>query len=160
MNYMQNKATGEEKAVEKNNTRFYQAFESLSIEKMEEVWNHADNIVCVHPGWDLFTGWTAIRESWIRIFENTDVIKFIITNKKIRIFENIAIVACTENIETIVNQNNIRMGVIATNIFQQHYFKKNTNRNNSNNNINYDEWLMVHHHGSVISNYVPPNVSD
>lgn len=150
---MRNKATKEEeekKAIEKSNTRFYQAFESLSLEKMEEVWDHTDNTVCVHPGWDLFTGWMAIRDSWNRIFQNTEMIKFIITNTKIKIFENIAIVVCLENIETIVNENNVRMGVIATNIFE----RQNINKNNNN------KWLIIHHQGSVASNYIPPNISD
>jgi hypothetical protein len=154
---MHNKSTNEEeKAIENSNIRFYQAFESLSLEKMEEVWDPTDNIVCVHPGWDLFTGWMAIRDSWIRIFQNTEMIKFIITNTKIKIFENIAIVVCIENIETIVDENNIRMGVIATNIFK----RQNIDKNNNNNNYNDDRWLLIHHQGSVASNYIPPNVSD
>jgi hypothetical protein len=33
-------------------------------------------------------GWLAIRESWITIFSNTEMIRFIITNAKIRIFDN------------------------------------------------------------------------
>ncbi|HYX56074.1 MAG TPA: nuclear transport factor 2 family protein [Nitrososphaeraceae archaeon] len=154
---MHNKAIKEEeeKAVEKSNIRFYQAFESLSLEKMEEVWDHTDNTVCVHPGWDLFTGWMAIRDSWNRIFQNTQMIKFIITNTKIKIFENIAIVVCLENIETIVNENKIRMGVIATNIFERQNINKNINKNNDNN-----KWLIIHHQGSVASNYIPPNISD
>jgi hypothetical protein len=152
---MHNKATKEEeqKTIEKSNIKFYQAFESLSLEKMEEVWDHTDNIVCIHPGWDLFTGWLAIRDSWISIFQNTEMIKFIITNTKIKVFENIAIVVCLENIETLVNENNIRMGVIATNIFE----RQNINKNNNNNG---DEWLIIHHQGSVASNYIPPNISD
>ena len=62
----------------------------------------------------------------------------------------IAIVVCLENIDTVIDdENSIRMGVIATNIRtqcqeQQHY-------NN--------EWLIIHHHGSVVVNYMPPNVS-
>ncbi|MGA7899061.1 MAG: nuclear transport factor 2 family protein, partial [Nitrososphaeraceae archaeon] len=44
------------------NSDFYNAFENLSIEKMETLWKHDDNIVCIHPGWDLFIGWLAIRE--------------------------------------------------------------------------------------------------
>jgi len=74
---------GIEQAIENSNTRFYKAFESLSIEKMEEVWKHSDNAICIHPGWEMFTGWTAIRESWTRIFENTRMIKFFITNTKV-----------------------------------------------------------------------------
>ena len=79
------------------------------------------NIICIHPGWDLFTGWLAIRESWITIFENTEIIKFTITNTKIRIFDNeMAVVVCEENIETTAGDGRIiRIGVIATNIFER-----------------------------------------
>jgi len=129
--------------VERINNKFYAAFESLSIEKMEEVWSHGDNTVCVHPGWDMFTGWLAIRESWLRIFENTQAIKFVITNTKIRIVNDTAIVVCLENIENIVDGQNIKFGVLATNIFERHNNK----------------WLMIHHHGSTVSNYLPPNIS-
>ena len=108
-----NKST--EQAIQKVNTRFYNAFESLSLERMEEVWKHSDDVVCVHPGWDLFTGWMAVRESWMTIFQNTERIQFLITNTKIRMFENIiAIVVCLENIQSNVNQNKMIMRVIAT----------------------------------------------
>lgn len=140
-----------EQTIENSNTRFYKAFESLSIEKMEEVWKHNDNTICIHPGWEMFAGWTAIRESWARIFENTRMIKFFITNTKVKAFENIAIVVCLENIDTVIdNQNTIKMGVIATNIFEQQNVKNNYYNN---------EWLMIHHHGSVVANYIPPNLS-
>jgi DNA repair protein RadC len=143
---------GIEQRIENSNSRFYEAFESLSIEKMEEVWKHSDNTICIHPGWEMFTGWTAIRESWTRIFENTRTIKFFITNTKIKTFENIAIVVCLENIDTVIDDENIfRMGVIATNIFEEQNFRNNSDYNN--------DWLMVHHHGSVLTNYIPPNAS-
>jgi ketosteroid isomerase-like protein len=113
---------------------------------MEKLWKHDENIICIHPGWDLFTGWLAIRESWITIFENTEIIKFTITNTKIRIFDNeMAVVVCEENIETTAGDGRIiRIGVIATNIFE---------RNESN------QWLLIHHHGSSVTNYIPPNIS-
>jgi len=129
--------------VQKINIQFYHAFENLSIERMEGLWKHEDNVVCIHPGWDLFTGWLAIRESWITIFRNTEMIKFIITNTKVRVFDNIAAVVCLENIETLVNGEIVRLGVIATNIFEQ--MEK--------------QWLLIHHHGSSVSNYIPPNIS-
>ena len=129
--------------VEKINGKFYEAFESLSIEKMEEVWSHSDNTICVHPGWALFTGWLAIRESWVRIFENTESMKFVITNTKIRIINDIAMVVCLENIESVIDGENIKFGVLATNIFE----RKN------------GKWSMIHHHGSMVSSYLPPNIS-
>src|SRR3954462_13488936 len=104
--------------VTKVNAEFYHAFESISIETMENLWKHDENVVCIHPGWDLFTGWLAIRESWITIFSNTEMIRFTITNTKVRIFgNNMAVVVCLENIETTLADGRlIRIGVIATNI--------------------------------------------
>jgi len=141
---------GIEQTIEDSNSRFYKAFESLSIEKMDAAWKHSDDTICIHPGWEMFTSWTAIRESWLRIFENTKMIKFVITNIKIKAFQKIAIVVCLENIDSIIeDENSIRLGVIATNIFEKQ------NLNNKNNN----DWLMVHHHGSAVANYMAPNVS-
>ena len=143
-----------EQEMQKINTRFYNAFQSLSLERMEEVWKHSDDVICVHPGWDLFTGWMAVQESWMTIFQNTERIQFLITNAKIRIFENIiAIVVCLENIQSNVNQNKMIMRVIATNIFERQPIVKNNNNNDE------EKWLMIHHHGSPVSNYIPPNVS-
>ena len=140
---------GDETAVEvqRINSDFYNAFESLSIENMDRLWKHEDdNAVCIHPGWDLFTGWLAIRESWITIFRNTEMIKFIITNTKIRIFNKVAVVVCLENIETTSSDGRvIKIGVIATNIFEQ--------------SEQPNQWLLIHHHGSPITNYIPPNIS-
>jgi SnoaL-like domain len=80
------------------------------------------------------------------------MIKFFITNTKVRTFENIAIVVCLENIDTVIdNENSIRMGIIATNFFEQQNVKNYNNYNKI--------WLMIHHHGSVVANYMPPNVS-
>ncbi len=133
--------------VIKVNSEFYHAFESLSIEMMDKLWKHDENVVCIHPGWDLFTGWLAIRESWITIFSNTETIMFTITNTKIRIVDNkIAVVVCLENIETTsANGRVIKIGVIATNIFER--------------NEQLNQWLLIHHHGSPVTSYIPPNVS-
>ena len=133
--------------VNKTNTQFYRAFEKLSIEMMDNLWKHDENVICIHPGWDLFTGWLAIRESWITIFENTEMIKFTITNTKIRTFDNkVALVVCLENIETTLADGRVvKIGVIATNIFE---------RNEQSN-----QWLLIHHHGSPVTNYMQPNVS-
>ena len=130
--------------IQSINSEFYQAFESLSIERMERIWKHEDKVICVHPGWDLFIGWFAIRDSWVTIFRNTDRIKFVLTNTKVRVFDaSMAVVVCLENIETLLNGQSIRYGVIASNIYEQMQ----------------NQWLLVHHHGSPVSNYMPPNIS-
>ncbi len=134
--------------VNQANIRFYHAFERQSIDLMDKTWKHDENIVCIHPGWDLFTGWLAIRESWITIFSNTERIRFTITNTKIKILDNkIAVVVCVENIETKDPSSGrmITMGVIATNLFER-------------NELN-SQWSLIHHHGSPVTDYIPPNTS-
>ncbi len=128
----------------KSNGKFYHAFEVLSIEMMDNLWKHDESIICVHPGWDLLVGWLAIRESWVTIFQNTKVIKFNITNTKVRIFDSgdIGVVVCQENIESSVNRQQDKIGIIATNIFERYE----------------NQWLLIHHQGSSISNYMPPNL--
>lgn len=131
------------KDIENTNAKFYDAFENLSITMMESVWSHKDDCICIHPGWEMFVGWIAIRESWITIFANTENIKFTITNPKIRIYhEVIALITCLENIEMFQNELKIQSGVVATNIFEYDNSQK--------------KWLIIHHHGSPLSNYLPP----
>ncbi len=50
---------------------------------------------------------------------------------------------CLENTESTIYEHAIKSGVLATNIFK----KLESDR------------LMIHHHGSMVTNYVPPNVS-
>ena len=128
-----------------SNGKFYHAFAGLSIDMMDNLWKHDENIICVHPGWDLLVGWLAIRESWVTIFQNTEMIKFNITNTKVRLFDNgdIGVVVCQENIESSVNRQQDKIGIIATNIFERYE----------------NRWLLIHHQGSSISNYMPPNLS-
>ena len=102
----------------KNNVEFYDAFERLSIDMMDNLWKHDENVICVHPGWELLVGWLAIRESWIMIFQNTEMIKFNITNPKVRLFDNNGIIVCQENIESSINGRQEKIGIIATNIFE------------------------------------------
>ena len=74
------------------------------------------------------------------------MIKFTITNTKIRTFDKVAVVVCLENIETTSYDGRvIKIGVIATNIFEQ--------------SEQPNQWLLIHHHGSPVTNYIPPNVS-
>ena len=131
------------KEIEDANIKFYEAFENLSITMMENIWNHNDDCICIHPGWEMFIGWMAIRESWLTIFANTEHIKFTITNSKTRLYkEVIAVLTCLENIEMFQNELKIKSGVVATNIFEYDSHQK--------------KWLIIHHHGSLLSNYFPP----
>ncbi len=134
------------KDLENANAQFYDAFEKVSINMMENIWSHNDDCICIHPGWEMFIGWLAIRESWLTIFSNTENLKFTITNTKIKLYEDVAgIITCVENIKMIINEKKIFTGVVATNIFEYDGDQR--------------RWLLVYHHGSPISDYLPPTNS-
>jgi ketosteroid isomerase-like protein len=131
--------TEEEKQVAAANENFYRAFESLDLAKMEGVWLRENYIRCVHPGWNLLSGWEAVMESWKRIFQNTLGIRFVLTEVSIKVEAGLAFVTLYENITSDVGGGTAGFVVLTTNIFER--------RGN--------EWRMVHHHGSPVAQPPP-----
>jgi len=121
------------------NQRFYEAFESLDIRRMAAVWRQDDDVQCVHPGWPRLIGWRAVRDSWIRIFNNTRSMAFRISDTKITVEDSVAWVVCVEWITMVVDEEPQETRVLATNIFR---------RRDDHDQI--DPWLMVLHHGSPV----------
>jgi len=121
--------------VTEANQRFYEAFESLDIAKMEEVWAHLEYVTCIHPGWTLRSDWPAVRDSWVLIFNNTFSMKFELTEVTVQVAGDMAWVICIENITSQQSADEPQQAkILATNLFER---------------IG-DEWLMIHHHGSAV----------
>ena len=112
------------------NAAFYDAFERRSLEAMGEVWDHGDDVVCVHPGWPVLRGWPVVEESWRRIFEGPGRIQFIVTNEASRATGDVAWVTLDENLVDRAATGTIA----ATNIFVRRA----------------DGWKLVLHHGSPV----------
>ena len=123
----------EVEAVKAANLRFYQAFGSLDIEEMEQVWETSARATCIHPGWRLLTGWRDIRASWEGIFYNTTLMHFNITDAQVVVQGDSAWVYCVENISSVLDGRANNFGVQATNVFVR----------------NEGRWRMVHHHASA-----------
>ena len=123
-----------EDPVNEVNRRFYEAFESLDIKRMEAIWLREDYIKCVHPGWALLAGWDAVMESWRRIFENTQQMCFTLTNVEVRVQGDLAWVTLYENLASRLQGQTNAAVVLATNIYEQRA----------------DGWFMIHHHGSPV----------
>lgn len=121
-------------AVREANSAFYRAFESLDIARMEAVWVHSARAQCTHPGWRRLVGFSAVMESWERIFENTFGMTFELTAVEISIVGDLAWVVCTENITSRGYDGVSQSQVEATNVFERHEGR----------------WLVVHHHGSPV----------
>lgn len=62
------------------NQAFYDAHERRDLDAMSALWLHADDAVCVHPGWPFLRGWAAIESSWRAIFTGPGRNQFILTN--------------------------------------------------------------------------------
>ena len=68
-------------AIRAANVEFYRAFESLSIESMDNVWAHGDDVRCIHPGWQEMAGWETVRKSWDAIFQAASYMEFNISDR-------------------------------------------------------------------------------
>ena len=88
---------------------------------------------CIHPGWRTLRGWSAIKESWIAIFSNTEEIKFTLTEVSVNLADRMAWVSCVENIIDSGATLPVVSTIEATNIFEQVG----------------SEWRLVQHHASM-----------
>jgi ketosteroid isomerase-like protein len=118
------------------NKEFYEAFQSLALERMESVWLKEDYVKCVHPGWNLLVGYDSVMESWRRIFENTDQIRFVLADVEVEVRGSLAWVVLTENLASELPGGRSTEGaVLATNLFEKR-----------------DRvWYLIHHHASTVA---------
>lgn len=123
-----------EQAVRAANRRFYAAFEALDLAQMDGVWLQEDWVQCVHPGWDLLLGWDEVRESWARIFSNTQRVKLALSSVWEHVDGQTAWVACTEHVTSSFATGFDHALVQATNIFV----------------LRDGAWRMVAHHASPL----------
>jgi ketosteroid isomerase-like protein len=121
-------------AVVEANRRFYRAFESLEIEKMEKVWLKDRQIVCIHPGWRKLSGWGPVMESWERIFDGVFEMSFELGDVDVIMTGDLAVLIVEENLTQRGYDGTMKTQVLTTNVFER---------------IG-NEWFMVMHHGSPV----------
>ena len=112
------------------NDAFYAAHEERDLDAMRLVWDHADRVVCVHPGWPILRGWLAVEESWRQIFSGAGRNQFILTNQSVDVGEGLAWVTLEEN---LVDRGETH-AIAATNVFA----------------LTADGWRLVAHHASPV----------
>jgi ketosteroid isomerase-like protein len=125
---------GVEEQVAEVNRRFYAAFESLDVGRMEEVWLRESYVSCVHPGWPPLFGWGPVMQSWQQIFTHALEMRFRLSNVHVHVHGDLAWVLLTENIETRQLDGHSTGVVQATNIYERRG----------------EMWYLVHHHGSPV----------
>lgn len=112
------------------NAAFYRAFEARDVERMQMVWLRSDDVKCIHPGWELLSGWDTVMDSWAAIIRNTPRIRFELEDVSVVVNGGIGWVEC---IEQIFDGEALAGSAAATNLFQQNADGR---------------WLMIHHHAS------------
>ncbi|MFD3440758.1 nuclear transport factor 2 family protein [Streptomyces sp. NPDC058685] len=83
--------------VEEANTTFYETMERGDFEKLSGLWLD-DEISCIHPGWPVLSGRGEVLRSYALIMANTEYIQFFLTDVKVNLVGDTALVTCTENI--------------------------------------------------------------
>lgn len=104
-------------AIRRANREFYRAFESLSLERMQDVWLDTPGIKCVHPGWKPLFEWDPIMESWARIFENTGYMEFDVQDETIFVNNDLAVVSLFEVLSAVQGGQSMQGAVNATNVY-------------------------------------------
>jgi ketosteroid isomerase-like protein len=124
-----------EAAVLRANAALYAAFETGDVDLMAAVWDSdaPQSVVCVHPGWPMLRGRSAVLRSWSAVMANTDYIQFFLTDIQVVVQGKAATVTCTENVLTSADVGE-SASVMATNVFVQRP----------------DGWRLQVHHGSPV----------
>ncbi|GGR44437.1 3-dehydroquinate dehydratase [Streptomyces cinereoruber] len=130
-------------AVEAANTAFYEAMETGDFDTVSGLWldDDATPVTCVHPGWPVLTGRGEVLRSYALIMANTEYIQFFLTDLKISLAADTALVTCTENILSGgPAEDGAELGplvgqlVVATNVFRR----------------TPDGWRLWSHHASPV----------
>lgn len=128
-------------AVTAANTAFYEAVERGDADAMDELWLLDDGVSCVHPGWPVLSGRGEVLRSYALIMAHTDYIQFFLTDVRVEIAADTAVVTCTENILSSdpaepADEPGALVGahVVATTVFRRAG----------------DDWRIWSHHGSPV----------
>jgi len=119
-----------EQTVLETNQAFYDAHEHKDLPAMEALWERSDRVTCVHPGWPILRGWSAVLQSWRQIFAGPGHNQFILTNLSVSVEGDIAWVTVDENLVDGAASGTIA----ATNMFAR----------------SGDQWRLIVHHGSPV----------
>jgi ketosteroid isomerase-like protein len=109
------------------NAEFYAAIESGDVGRIEALWDHGDDVSCVHPGWPPVRGRSRVLRSWAVIMANTAYIQFFPTGVDVAVTGDVAVVACEHSLlagsTEAEGEGESELGetarVVATNVFRR-----------------------------------------
>ncbi|HEX3823742.1 MAG TPA: nuclear transport factor 2 family protein [Mycobacteriales bacterium] len=124
--------------VAASNQEFYAAIESGDLDRIEAMWDDADDVACVHPGWPAVRGRSRVLRSWAVIMANTAYIQFFPTGVEVAVVGDVGVVACEHSLLARTTDSEVGLGetarVVATNVFRRRA----------------DGWRLWAHHASPV----------
>jgi uncharacterized protein (TIGR02246 family) len=107
--------------AERANASLYAAFENADLDALEELWDDADDVACIHPGSPVLSGRRDVLRSWTALLANSGYLQFVLSNVNIRISGEVAVVTCEENILADISARDGLIGgtAVATNVFRR-----------------------------------------
>jgi ketosteroid isomerase-like protein len=112
--------------VSRANAEFYAAIESGELSRIAELWDDADDVGCVHPGWPVVRGRSRVLRSWAVIMANTAYLEFFPTSVEVSVTADVAVVVCEHSLLAGSTDSAGERGelgetarVVATNIFRR-----------------------------------------
>jgi ketosteroid isomerase-like protein len=109
--------------VTEANTEFYAAIESGDVSRIAGLWDDADDVGCVHPGWPPLRGRSRVLRSWAVILANTEYLDFFPTSVEVAVCGDVAVVTCEHSLLAGGGRASSELGetarVVATNVFRR-----------------------------------------
>lgn len=121
-------------AIRRANASFYEAFERLDLDAMSNLWARSVIVSCVHPGWDIVSGYEAVMQSWRMIFEGSGELRVRVEEPVISGGGDHAWVVCREVLYTTVQGTSVENVLTTTNTFVRED----------------GMWRVAHHHAAPI----------
>jgi ketosteroid isomerase-like protein len=107
------------------NREFYRAFAAGDFVAMDRVWADHQELLCVHPGWELLRGRERVMASWRGILRRPLPVRA--REEVVELLGEVAVVACIEVLP--------EAELAATNVFVREQGR----------------WRMLHHHAGLIA---------
>lgn len=90
-------------AVRTAHQTFYTAIESGDLDALERLWLDGpaeQTVTCIHPGAEPIQGRREVLRSFALVMANTPYIQFILTDVRVAVVRDVAVVTCMENVLT------------------------------------------------------------
>jgi len=110
---------------------FYRCFERGDAGQMMAVWEHGDDIVCIHPFGPRLEGVAAVEQGWGGILSGRQRLRFRVESALNYADDQLVVHAVLEHIR-VIGDDTAHMPIIATNIYR----------------LGDDGWRMILHHSS------------